>query len=369
MKIAVVIDTWFPAVGGGQINALEISKRIAKKGVKVDVITRNNGSYRGNQVKNLRIIRLGKKSDPNDNLSRLFFLIRSFFFIRNKNYDLVHLHAFLPGLISPLILLFLKRPTVFTVHGTSINTNLNNLISLQIEKFILTKIRYTAQITVSQDFLKIENVNKQSFSTNKNITYIPNGVDFKAFDKIKVTKFKDPTLIFVGRLHPQKNLKNLVAAIEVIKVKVPNIRLLIVGKGGNESELREQIENRNLSTNIKFLGFKTGNDLIKLYKASHVFVLPSIYEGQPLVLLEALAAKLPIVASRVGGIPWIVKNNINGFLFPPQNLERLASAIFEALKSRNRLALYDHRKEKVTHDWNRIADSTLKLYKTSLKYH
>ena len=67
-------------------------------------------------------------------------------------------------------MLFKGIPTVFTVHGTSINTRLNNPISRWLEKFILTKIRYTAQITVSRDFIEIKNINKKIF-------YIPNGVD------------------------------------------------------------------------------------------------------------------------------------------------------------------------------------------------
>src|SRR3989337_2441975 len=176
MKIAVVIDTWFPAVGGGQINASEISKRIAKSGHKIDIITRNNGEYTAEKVKNLNVLQIGSESNPDDNLSRMFFLIRAFFLIQRKNYDVIHLQAFLPGLLAPLIRYFLKKPTIFTVHGTRMfEKNPKFSFGFWLEKIILTKIKYDVEISVTKAFLKFKNTNKQSFSWKKNIKVIGNG--------------------------------------------------------------------------------------------------------------------------------------------------------------------------------------------------
>src|SRR3989338_6734867 len=247
MKVAVLIDTWSPVVGGGQINAWEISKRLAKKGVEIDIVTRSCGRDKLKRVKNLNVYKLGSKSNPNDSLSKVFFVFRSFLFVYKRKYDLVHAHAFLPGITARLLMVFKGIPAIFTVHGTSINTKLNNIFSRWLEKFILTQILYNAQITVSQDFQKIKNINKK-------IYYIPNGIDIKKFDQISSKKFKDPTLIFVGRLHPQKNLATLLQCINTLKQEFPQVRLLIIGGGEEKNKLHKEIKNLSLPKNVKLLG-------------------------------------------------------------------------------------------------------------------
>ena len=360
MKVAVIIDTWFPFIGGGQINAWEISKRLAQQGVEIDIITRNNGKDNLEKIKNIGVIKLGSESKPTDTLSKLVFLISAYLFVARRNYDLVHAHAFLPGITARLLMVFKGIPAIFTVHGTSIGTNLNNIFSSWLEKFILTKILYSAQITVSQDFLKIKNI-------NKNISYIPNGVDTADFDKIKVSKFKNPTLIFVGRLHPQKNLSTLIDALNTVKTKIPEINLLIVGKGREEPKLREKVKYLRLQKNIKFLGEVIGKDLIRLYKSSHIFILPSIYEGQPLTLLEAWAAKLPVIVSKTGDCQYLVKKGKNGYLINNTNdIKEISDLIIRVLKSENKekMGQNGYNLVKQNFSWKKSARMTLKIYES-----
>ena len=359
MKIAVVIDTWFPAIGGGQINAWEISKRLAKKGVQIDIITRNCRKDNLTPVQNLKVYKLGKKTDAGNFLSKIIFIFKSFFFIAGKNYDLVHGHAFLPGITARLIMVFKGIPVLFTVHGFSFNTNLNNVFSRQIEKFILTRILYSAQITVSQDFLSVKNVNNKVF-------YVSNGVDVKNFDKIKATKFKNPTLIFVGRLHPQKNLKNLIRAIVLVKESISDVKFLIVGEGFQKGELMNLVQKLHLKNNVKFLGQKTGKDLIRVYKSSHAFILPSIYEGQPLSLLESWASKLTPIVSNTGDCRYLVKNGVNGFVLKNIDPKGIATGVLVAFKKKNleKLGLAGYTVVKNELSWERSAEKTLKLYKS-----
>ena len=357
MKIAVIIDTWFPIVGGGQTNAWEISKRLAKKQIHIDVITRNNGEGNLLQVKNLNIYQLGKKSDANSILSKIYFLPKAFLFIISKDYDIIHVHAFLPGIVARLLMVFKGIPTVLTVHGTSINTNLNNPLSKWFEKFILTQILYNAQITVSRDFLKLKNV-------NRNVVYIPNGVDTKKFDRVRTKKFGQPTPIFVGRLHPQKNLINLIEDISVVKKEIANIKLLIVGEGDLKAELQSQVANLKLKKNVLLLGQKKGLELIKLYKSSHLFILPSIYEGQPLTLLEAWAAKLPVIISNTGDNPYLVRNGQNGYLIGNiYDPNQIAKTIVQALAKDNleKLGLNGYNSVK-RFSWEKASKETLSIY-------
>ena len=360
MKVAVLIDTWFPFIGGGQVNAWEISRRLAQKGVSIDIIARNNGKDQQAQVKNLTIYKLGPRSAPRNSLSKIIFLTRAFFFILKRDSDLVHAHAFLPGIVAKLLMIFKGVPAVFTVHGTSINTELNNPISRWLEKFILTQIRYSTQITVSRDFLKFKNV-------NKNVIYIPNGIDIDRFDRIQIQKAKDSTLIFVGRLHPQKNLETLIQAVAILTKDFPDIQLRIIGDGQQKALLKKLIQTLHLKNHVKLLGQKTGFDLIRFYKSSNIFILPSIYEGQPLALLEAWAAKLPVVVSKTGDNQYLVKNGQNGFLIQnPSDHQEIARIITIALKSKNleKLGTNGYNFVRQNFSWEKSAQEYFKVYET-----
>ncbi|MDO8487469.1 MAG: glycosyltransferase family 4 protein [Candidatus Curtissbacteria bacterium] len=363
MKVALIIDTWFPTVGGGQTNAWEISKRLAGNGISIDIITRNTGPDSFNLPKNLNVIKLGAKIKSSDYISKITFLSRSYFFIAGGNYDLVHAHAFLPGITARLISVTKSIPAVFTVHGTSIDTDLNNLPKAWLEKFILTQILYSAQITVSRDFLRIKNI-------NKNIAYISNGVEIENFDRVKAKKAGNPTLLFVGRLHPQKNLPNLFRAINIVKKDIPNIKLIIVGDGEQKESLKKIAKDLGLTSNISFKGETQGQELIRFYKSSSAFILPSIYEGQPLTLLEAWAAKLPVIVTATGDLPYLVRDGYNGYLIKNhKDAQGIASQIKKALSSKNLEDLGQNGYNLVTRDfsWEKSAQKTLEVYESLTK--
>ncbi|MEX2027953.1 MAG: glycosyltransferase family 4 protein [Candidatus Curtissbacteria bacterium] len=362
MKVALIIDTWFPTIGGGQTNALEISKRLAKKGINIDIITRSTGADDAKLPPNIKVVRLGPKAKPFDYLSKIAFLPRAYIYVAKGNYDLVHAHAFLPGIIAWLLKLQKGLPTVFTVHGTSRGTGLNNPLKSFFEELILTKLSYNAQISVSQDFLKLKNVNKK-------IYYVPNGVDVKNFDNVSSMKPKYQTVLFVGRLHPQKNLINLIKAISLVKKDISDIRLILVGAGPQKKTLRNLAHQLNLDKNIVFEGQIVGTALIRLYKSSDLFVLPSIYEGQPLTVLEAWASKLPVVVSATGDLPYIVKDGENGYLIEhPEDVEEIASQIKKALGSKNLRNMGQNGYNLTVRDfsWEKSAQETLKIYNNLL---
>ncbi len=361
MKIAVLIDTWFPFIGGGQINALEISKCIANKGVHMEIITRNTGIERIRYPKNITIVKLGKKSTPENNLAKLMFLITSFFYIYKKDYDLIHAHAFFPGIIARILMITKGIPAIFTVHGTSLGTKLNSLASRLVEGFILTKILYSAQITVSRDFMKIKNVNKK-------IYYIPNGIDKFYLTSPKVKRKNQ--ILCVARLHSQKNLINLIQAFRTVINDYPDYKLVIAGKGPQREALKGLIKDLKLKNSAHLIGEADKTQLKNFYLSSKLFVLTSTYEGQPLSLLEALASRLPIVASNVGDIPFIINDSINGYLIDdPTNSEEISHIIKKALKNKDLSKLADKGYNTVKNNftWNIAAQKTYKVYEKVAK--
>lgn len=363
MRVALIIDTWYPFVGGGQINAWEISKRIARKGIKVDIITRNCGEDNLPKVRNLTVHKLGKKTNPKNSISKLLFIFQSFFFVSPKNYDLVHAHAFLPGISVKLLMIFRKIPAIFTVHGTSLKNKLNGPISTLIEKLILTQINYSAQITVSRDFAIIPNI-------NKNIIFIPNGVDAHQFmGSNKMRRVKN-NMLCVARLHPQKNLVNLLKAVKILVDEFPNLNLLIAGDGSQKEELKSLVKKLSITKNVNFLGLLERKTLKNLYASSQLLILPSIYEGQSLAILEAFACKLPVVASNTGDTPYMIKDSKNGFLINnPNDPDEIALVTRKALLSKNLAQITEsaYNLAKNNYTWDIAAEKTLKLYEQSIK--
>jgi glycosyltransferase involved in cell wall biosynthesis len=181
---------------------------------------------------------------------------------------------------------------------------------------------------------------------SNNISVIHSGVDLNCFKRSKTESnpgrnelgIPPDSLVvgYVGWLIPIKGVTYLVDAMAEVVQRHPNSLLLLVGKGDEKGEeeikLKEQVENLGLADNVRFLGWRSDVDTIM--GCFDIFVLPSLNEGMGRVLVEAMSAGLPIVASRVGGIPDLVKHGENGLLVPPANTGALERAISDLLSDK-----------------------------------
>jgi glycosyltransferase involved in cell wall biosynthesis len=143
---------------------------------------------------------------------------------------------------------------------------------------------------------------------------------------------------FVGWLLPIKGVNFLIQAMAGVVKNHPKGLLVLVGKGEDERKLKKQAKNLGLTDKVLFLGWRP--DVDEIMGCFDVFVLPSLNEGMGRVLVEAMAVGLPIVASRVGGIPDLVKDGKNGYLVPPADsaaLEGAISDLFQDNAKRKRL--------------------------------
>lgn len=372
VKVCLLIDVWFPVLGGGQINAWELSKRLVRDyNYQVEIVTKAVKDIQGKTFRNnesffdgrLKVTRLPLSLFFPNIIGRLIFLIEAFFYILPRKYDLIHAHAFLSGIPAKILGAVKNIPTIFTIHGTGIGVwsflkpGLPGLILERIEKWILFGIKYDQIISVSSNILKYHR-------TAKNITVIPNGVDIEEFDKVKTPKFENFKIIFVGRLHSQKGLPYLIEAMREVVKKFPQVRLHIIGDGLMEKDYKQKVDFYHLTENIKFKRRLTGDALIKEYKSSHLFVLPSVYEGQPITLLEAWAAKLPVLVTKVGDNPFLVKEGINGYLVEKGNGESLAKRIIEAIGNKNlaKMGEKGYRLVKEKYSWEKAAESLYRIY-------
>lgn len=181
---------------------------------------------------------------------------------------------------------------------------------------------------------------------------------------------KEPILLFVGRLVARKGLHHLLqAALELKKRKVA-FKLVVVGTGPEENLYRNQVRELELERYVIFTGFVDDRKLKELYKASDVVTVPSINEPFGLVVLEAMFAAKPIVASKTGGIPEIVENHANGALVYPQNTEEYADALQHFLQDREtsiRIGEANRKKASEKFTWKACAQQLSQTYQTLLE--
>lgn len=143
-----------------------------------------------------------------------------------------------------------------------------------------------------------------------------------------------PVLGVVARLNPEKGVRYALEAMPRVLRAVDDVHLLIVGYGPLEEELKALANGLEVADHVHFLGPR--RDVAVLFRLFDIYVLPSVSEGLPLVILEAMAAGKPMVASRVGGVPEAVEDGRTGILVEPERPDRLADALIGLLSDRER---------------------------------
>jgi len=190
--------------------------------------------------------------------------------------------------------------------------------------------------------------------------------DNKIMDKAPAMINKENVIVFIGNLRELKGVHILLEALGIVKRNIPDIYLLIAGSGSQEAKLKEMALALGLENNVSFLGFIRGDERFSYIKAAKFLVLPSFWEVLPIVVLEGMACGKAIVASNVGGIPYLIEDGVNGYLIKPGDAQALADKITFLLE--NGELLFNMSKESLDKvqefRWERIIDETCKIYST-----
>jgi len=189
------------------------------------------------------------------------------------------------------------------------------------------------------------------------IEVIPSGIDFSPFDEVKSKDFlrrefgfgPDDYLVgIVAALEDHKGHRYLIEAARILKQRTPAIKFVIVGKGSLDMELDRQAHDLNVDDLVFFLGFR--DDVPRLLASLDLFVLSSHLEGLGSSIMDAMASRLPVVATQVGGIPEVVVNLETGLLVPPRSPEALAEAIFRLYKDKGLARQMGDRGYEIVHE-------------------
>ncbi|EIJ9081490.1 glycosyltransferase family 4 protein [Citrobacter freundii] len=251
-------------------------------------------------------------------------IIKLYKLIKKEKYDVVHTHSSKTGVLGRLAAkLAGVTQVIHTVHGFSFPAaSSKKQYAVYFSMEWIAKFFTDNLIVLNKDDYDIA-INKLRYSPAK-VHLIANGIDVTKFVPVTKKRISNKLkVIMVGRLSEQKDPHTLLKAMkEVMKVN-SNVTLTYVGDG----ELRAQLEQESFDfkENIFFHGWS--NDIAKLLSEHDLFVLPSLWEGMPLAILEALSCGLPCIVSDIPGNKNLVVNGYNGRLFEPKNHIQLAEII------------------------------------------
>ena len=279
-------------------------------------------------LSNIKRSNLAKLQLPSFLLSELVYLNK---LIKKEKIGLIHAHWIIPsGLLAVILKKMHNIPVIVSVHGSDI-FSLKGPISRLIQRYVIEN----CDVCTANSSATKEEIIKE-LKIKKDIKVIPMGVDMKQFarkkDKKLLNKYKNnknnKILLFVGRLAEQKGLQYLIKALPLVLKKYPKTKLLIIGEGSYKKELTELTDKLNLRENIIFIGALPHAELAGYYKIADAFILPSISgEGLGIVLAEAIAAGAPVIGTKTGGIPDIIKDRETGLLVRKKDEKDIANKI------------------------------------------
>lgn len=251
-------------------------------------------------------------------------------FLREGNFDLLHSHGYAADIIGIPCANILGIPTISTCHGFVENDKKLCLYNW-LDRIIL---RFSDRIiAVSTDIQR--DLIKRGIRSIR-IKLIPNAVQtdidetsLLAYRRTSRMRFEmsetEFVLGYVGRLSEEKGVSFLIQAACLLRNANCPIKLLIIGEGSKKAELMDLVRRKHLENDVIFAGFQ--NNVDQLLPAMDVFALPSLTEGTPMAILEAMANGIPVVASSVGDIPRIIESGRDGMLFHPGSPEEIAAKV------------------------------------------
>lgn len=287
----------------------------------------------------------------------LVFLFKLFIFLHKQRPFLLQSFLFMPNILARLIGSIAKVPFIITSERN---------IDLQQFPFrrFLEKATYRLSDKIVVNAYAIKDLLTQVIGVpEKKISVIHNGIDTERFGNPNSRKINalllelglkesDFVITLPGRIAPQKNHDCLLRALTRISIGKQRITILFVGEEylvGWSSKLRKKIENLNSKIKVIFMGQR--KDIAEIYEISSVIVLPSLWEGFPNVVLEAMAAGKPVIASNIADNHRIIDQGVNGYLFANDTDEELANYLDQLLQ----MSMYD-RQAMGHHGMNKIQD-------------
>ncbi|NPV51060.1 MAG: glycosyltransferase family 4 protein [Candidatus Methanofastidiosum sp.] len=355
MKICL-INTLYPPdiIGGAEVIVQKLAEGLKKNGYEIFIIATNSErKYFHEESNGIRVYRINPfnlypayKAQKYPNIIKPIWhvidLWNPFMYFKIKNIlkeelpDIVHINNYKGLSLSAFSAAkSLGIPFIFTAHDYSLICPRANLLNrhgkICNKKSILCKLYIALQkyvfdknspyIFTSPSQFVIDKLKENKFLIKTKSVKIPLGLELN--NKLTKKNYSSINILFVGNLSKHKGPHILIETFK--RIKKDNLVLNIVGKGEDENELKEFSKE---DTRIIFHGFVSDKELVRFYKKANICVVPSIwYDNSPMVIYESFKYGTPVVASDIGGIPELIEDGVNGYLFEPGNLIQLKEII------------------------------------------
>jgi len=286
----------------------------------------------------------------NNPLKYIYFFLLSFFslskLVKNTNFDIIHTHSFIASFVIRIVKSFninYKFKVLYTVHGFHFYKGSS----------LFTKIIYFLEFLLKKYTHTVITMNKEDFEVAKKIGFnnvfcingiginleIENKVNSPILNTPEFTNSKNFKAITIGELTNRKNHHTIIKAIKELINKGFLIDLFIIGRGKNEKKLLGLIDKLHLKNNVFLIGYK--ENVFNFLKSSDVFLFPSISEGLPVSLMEAMLVGIPIICSDIRGNRDLISNYVNGILVKKNNCYNYSSAIVDILNNKRLISIFN----------------------------
>ena len=339
IRVLEIIDD--ASLGGGQMHVLLLSKYMQREeNIEVAIATEVTG-WLVNQAQILEIptyaIAISNKLTW-QSFQNIYQVLKS------QKFDVIHTHGGTAGFWGRLVAASLQNRSkiIHTYHGLHyLNTAQTKSLKQKIKTAIFQKIDQLL-LSITDQIICVcrsdyEKAIAAKVASPSKTSIVYNGIEIDKFSEPlnkeisrKIFEVSPTNFIFgnVGRLHEQKGHKYLLQAFAKV---ADHARLMIVGDGELRDELMMLADELQISDRITFLGARS--DIHEFLSAINVFIMPSLWEGQPIALLEALAMGKPCIVSDVDGIPEIIANGVNGYLVKPKDIAGLTQVMNKAINN------------------------------------
>ncbi|HVI89223.1 MAG TPA: glycosyltransferase family 4 protein [Dongiaceae bacterium] len=370
----LLINYEFPPLGGGAGTAtLNIARELARLGAEVTVLTSAfRGLPRQEYLHGYRVIRiptLRRRKDRCSILEMIVFMISAAVFsvpiARKAGAQTTIAFFSIPsGPIAYLLKWFLRIPYIVSLRGGDVPGYLGqelaffHRITAPITRLIWRNAAHVVANSEGLQRLACRSVPDTA------VAIVPNGVDFEKFVPGNGNAHPVLSLLFVGRLHMQKGLDSLLYALHRLAPEYRNYRLSIVGDGPERDTLTRLAQDLQLADRIDFLGWVDRDRIPEVYAAADAFLFPSRDEGMPNAVLEAMAAGLPILATRISGSEELVVDRENGFLVAVDDIPAMAEAlrlIIADPATRHRMGQASRRRIEQHYSWQSTAQAYFQM--------
>ena len=340
-NVTMICHNYAPFPAGGQDRQAQgVAEILARQGWNMRILTkRRSKETKPREILNgVSVRRLFNPLIPK--IEGALFLANVFWgLFTGPRHQIIHLNQMYREILSALLVKRLRgSPVVICVSCGGAYGDIARLnVVLFGRQMLRLSRRADAVISLSDQIT--EELHKAGFDPGR-IVKIPNAVDTSRYVAATAEERQQlreqlhlpqsgPLVIFTGRLHFQKAIDRLIRAWQAVFAAQPQAALLILGEGQEEAMLRQLASDLKLTDSIHFLGHIEG--VLPYLRASDVFVLPSLFEGVSLSLLEAMACGMPVVTTNIGGTREVIRDNLDGLLVEPDDVPGLAARLNHVL--------------------------------------